>query len=106
MKDLSEAFELVDSKLNFAIRVTHHSAERSNAKLTFGKEWWTVSTAITPETDEEWAEWRSTLDPAYDHESVIGKPAKFAAALARMVTEQLGPATRRRLDEVDSRRFA
>ena len=90
-KDLNESFELVDSKLNFALEVTRHTVKRSNAKLTFGKEWWIVSTAINPETDEERAGWRLTLDPAYDHESVIGQPAKFAAALARMVTEQLGP---------------
>ena len=31
------------------------------------------------------------MDPAYDHESVIGQPAKFAQAEGRMVTEQLGP---------------
>lgn len=65
--------------------------ERSSGSLAFGKEWWIVSTAITPETDEEWAAWRATLDPEYDHESVIGQPAKFAEALARMVVEQLGP---------------
>ena len=65
--------------------------DRSSKHLAFGKEWWIFSTALTPETEEEWAAWRATLDPAYDHESEIGQPAKFAEALGRMVTEQLGP---------------
>ena len=65
--------------------------ERSSESFTFGTEWWIVSTAITPATNEEWAAWRATLDPEYDHESVIGKPAKFEEALARMAVEQIGP---------------
>ena len=35
--------------------------------------------------------WKATLDENYDHVSEIGQPAKFAQALARMVTEQIGP---------------
>jgi len=91
IEDLNEAFGLVDAEMKLRFDVKHRSVERSSESLAFGKEWWIVSTAITPETDEEWAAWRATLDPAYDHESVIGQPAKFAEALARMVTEQLGP---------------
>lgn len=90
-EDLNQAFELVDAGRKLTLAVTHRTVERSCGSLAFGKEWWIVSTAITPETDEEWAAWRATLDPAYDHESVIGQPAKFAEALARMVVEQLGP---------------
>ena len=89
--DMNEAIELVDTGFKITQNVTHRNVERSSHSLTFGKEWWIVSTAITPETEDERAAWRSTLDPAYDHESLIGQPAKFAEALARMVTEQLGP---------------
>ena len=91
IEDLNKAFELVDTEMKLKFDVTHRSVEGSSESLDFGTEWWIISTAITPETDEEWAAWRATLDPAYDHESVIGQPAKFAEALARMVAEQLGP---------------
>ena len=91
IEDLNEAVELVDAGMKLRLSVAHRSVERSSESLAFGTEWWIFSTAIAPETDEEWAAWRATLDPAYDHESVIGQPAKFAEALARMVAEQLGP---------------
>ena len=91
IEDLNAAFELADPEIKIRLNVTHRSVEGSSRSFEFGKEWWIVSTAITPESDEEWAAWRATLDPAYDHESVIGQPAKFAEALARMVAEQLGP---------------
>ena len=91
IEDLNEAFELVNPEIKLRHDVTHRNVEGSSRSFEFGKEWWIVSTAITPESEEEWAAWRATLDPAYDHESVIGQPAKFAEALARMVAEQLGP---------------
>ena len=91
VEDVNEAIELLDSCVRITRRETSRSVERSSKDLAFGKEWWIFSTAITPETEEEWAAWRATLDPAYDHESEIGQPAKFAEALGRMVTEQLGP---------------
>lgn len=89
--DANEAIELLDSCVRITRRETSRSVERSSKRLAFGKEWWIFSTATTPETEEEWAAWRATLDPAYDHESEISQPAKFAEALGRMVTEQLGP---------------
>lgn len=89
--DVNEAIELLDAGVRITRRETSRSVERSSKDLAFGKEWWIFSTAITPETEEEWAALRATLDPAYDHESEIGQPAKFAEALGRMVTEQLGP---------------
>lgn len=89
--DVNEAIELLDARVRITRRETSRGVERSSKYLAFGKEWWIFSTAITPETDEEWAAWRATLDPAYDHESEIGQPAKFAEALGRMMTEQLGP---------------
>lgn len=91
IEDLNEAFELADTGAKLTLGLTHHSVERSSGSLSFGTEWWIISTAITPETNEEWEAWRATLDPDYDHESVIGQPAKFAEAVARMVVEQLGP---------------
>ena len=90
-EDLNGAFELVDSEMKLRISLTHRNTERRSESLAFGTEWWIVSTAITPENDDEWEAWRATLDPAYNHESVIGQPAKFAEALARMAVEQLGP---------------
>ena len=91
IEDLKDAFELADPDVKIRVDVTHRSVEGSSGSLEFGKEWWIVSTAIAPETEEELAAWREQLDPDYDHESVIGQPAKFAEALARMVAEQLGP---------------
>ena len=83
--------ELLDAGVRMTSRETSRRVSSSRKRLSFGKEWWIFSTAIKPETEEEWATWRATLDPAYDHESPIGQPAKFAEALGRMVTEQLGP---------------
>ena len=92
--DANEAIELLESGLQITRRVTSFSVKRSTKSLAFGKQWWTFSTAIKPETEEDWAAWRATLDPAYDHESRIGQPAKFAHAMGRMVAEQLGPQSR------------
>ena len=87
--DVNEAIELLDSGFRITRRETSRREEWSS--LAFGKEWWIFSTALAPETEDEWAAWRATLDPAYNHESEIGQPAKFAEALGRMVTEQLSP---------------
>ena len=89
--DVNEAMELLDSGVRIRRRETSRRVSSSRKRLAFGKEWWIFSTAIKPETEAEWAAWRATLDPAYDHETEIGQPAKFAEALGRMVTEQLGP---------------
>lgn len=91
LADIDEAVELLDSGLSVTHQRTSRRVSRSSDRLSFGKEWWIFSTAIKPETDEEWAAWRDAIDPDYDHVSEIGQPAKFAEALARMVTEQLGP---------------
>ena len=91
VEDLSDAIELLDSGITVKRTITNRNVERSSESLTFGKEWWIYSTAVTPETEDEWTAWRATLDPKYDHVSEIGQPAKFAEALARMVSEQLGP---------------
>ena len=89
--DLNEAFGLLDVNMQATRRETSHHVTTSSNRLSFGKEWWIFSTSLTPETDEQWAAWRATLDPEYDHVSKIGRPAKFAEALGRMVVEQLGP---------------
>ena len=91
LADIDEAVELLDSGLSVTHQRTSRRVSRSSERLSFGKEWWIFSTAIEPETDEEWVAWRDAIDPDYDHVSEIGQPAKFAEALARMVTEQLGP---------------
>ena len=46
--------------------------------------------SIRPD-EGDWDVLRFTLDEDYDHVSEIGQPAKFAQALARIVTEQIGP---------------
>ena len=76
--DLNEAHELLGSEVRLTQSVTHRRVERSSQHLAFGTEWWIYSTAIAPETDEEWAAWWATLDPGYDHASEIGQPAKFS----------------------------
>ena len=78
--DLSEANELLGSGFSLRTSGSHENVERSSGSLAYGSEWWIYSTAIAPESEEEWAALRATLDPAYDHESVIGQPAKFAEA--------------------------
>lgn len=91
LADRDDAVGLLDSDIILTGRRTSRRVRASSERLTFGKEWWIFSTSIKPETDEEWAAWRGAIDPEYDHVSEIGQPAKFAEALARMVTEQLGP---------------
>ena len=86
--DANEAIELLGSGIRLTHRETSRSVEWSSKHLRYGNEWWIFSTALTPETEDEWASLRATLDPAYDHESEIGQPAKFAEALGRMMTEQ------------------
>ena len=92
IEDLNEASELADAEMKLRRNVTHRSVEGSSESLAFGKEWWNVSTAITPETDEEWATWRATLDPDYDHESVIGQQAERGVALGAVPASDLRPA--------------
>ena len=91
LSDLSEANELLGSSVRLRVSASHENVEKSSGNIAYGREWWIYSTAIAPESEEQWAAFRQTLDPAYDHESVIGQPAKFAEALGRMVAEQLGP---------------
>lgn len=91
LADIDTAVGLLDAGLSVTHRRTSRRVRGSSEHITFGKEWWIFSTSIKPETDEEWAAWRAAIDPDYDHVSEIGQPAKFAEALARMVTEQLGP---------------
>lgn len=91
LADVDEAVELLDSWTSVSHRRTSRRMHRSSGRVSFAKEWWIFSTSIRPETDEQWAAWEADIDPRYDHKSEIGQPAKFAQALARMVTEQLGP---------------
>ena len=88
--DMNEAVELLGARIRTSFRETRTETNTNNESLTFGKEWWIFCTSLEPEEDE-WHEWRSTLPREYDHVSEIGQPAKFAQALARMVSEQIGP---------------
>ena len=68
---------------------TRKRRETHTKSYSYGNNWWIYCTSIKP-AGEEWEAWQSTLPEEYDHISEIGQPAKFAQALARMVTDQLG----------------
>ena len=88
--DMNEAQELLDSRIRMTRKETYSSKRTANQHLAYGNEWWIFCTSIAPR-DDELETWKATLDEEYDHVSEIGQPAKFAEALARMVTEQIGP---------------
>lgn len=88
--DVNEAFELTGSRVRVANKVTFSNENTENKSLSFGKDWWIFCASIEP-NEGEWESWRTTLPKEYEHVSEIGQPAKFAQALARMVTEQVGP---------------
>ena len=88
--DLNDALHLVESGMKPVHRVEYSRRKTRSESLYYGKEWWIFCASIRPET-AEWDTWRASLDEEYDHVSEIGQPAKFAGALARMVTEQIGP---------------
>lgn len=52
---------------------------------------WIFCTSMEPSTDQEWKEWRSTLDDEYDHTSYIYEPRAFARELGSIVADRLGP---------------
>ena len=88
--DLNGAHELLKSGIRPVNRVDHSSRKKRNKSFSYGKDWWIYCTSIRP-NDGEWDAWKVTLNDDYDHVSEIGQPAKFAQALARMVTEQIEP---------------
>ena len=88
--DLNDALELVGSSTKSVHRVEHRRRRTQTESFSYGKDWWIFCASIRPD-DGDWEAWRDTLDEDYDHVSEIGRPAKFAQALARMVTEQIGP---------------
>ena len=90
VEDMNEAHELSNSRVRMVERVTNSSRNTKSKSLAYAKEWWIFCTSIEP-NDEDWETWRATLPKEYDHVSEIGQPAKFAEALGRMVTEQMGP---------------
>ena len=91
--DRNEALGLVDSSMQIVRTETRERRKTHTRSYSYGKDWWVYCTSIEPDTDEEWEAWRSTLSKDYDHVSEIGQPAKFAQALARMVTDQCGALT-------------
>ena len=88
--DLNDALELVGSSTKSVHRVEHSRRKSQCESFSYGKDWWIFCASIRPH-DGDWEAWRATLDEDYDHVSEIGQPGKFAQALARMVTEQIGP---------------
>ena len=88
--DMNEAHELSNSRVRSVWTVTYSNSNTKSKNLAYGKEWWVFCTSMEPDNEDREA-WRTTLPEEYDHVSEIGQPAKFAEALARMVTEQIGP---------------
>ena len=88
--DLNDALHLVGSTIKPVRRVEFSQRNTRCESITYGKDWWIFCASIRPE-EAEWDAWSASLDENYDHVSEIGQPAKFAEALARMVTEQIGP---------------
>ena len=88
--DMNEAHELSNSSIRWVQTVTSSSSNTKSKNLAYGKEWWIFCTSMAPDNEDREA-WRTTLPEEYDHVSEVGQPAKFAEALARMVTEQIGP---------------
>ena len=89
-EDLNDAVQLVGSTIRSSQRVEYRRRKTQRESFSYGKDWWIYCASIRPDKTE-WDAWRATLDEDYDHVSEIGQPAKFAEALARMVTEQVGP---------------
>ena len=88
--DLNDALQLVGSVMKPVHWVEHSRRKTRTESFSYGKDWWVFCASIRPD-EAEWDAWRASLDEDYDHVSEIGQPAKFAQALARMVTEQIGP---------------
>ena len=88
--DLNDALQLLGSGMKHVHRVEHSRRTTRTESFSYGKDWWIFCASIRPD-EAGWDAWRATLDEDYDHVSEIGQPAKFAQALARMVTEQIGP---------------
>ena len=88
--DLNEAIQLVGSGMKPGRIVEYSRRKTQSESFSHGKDWWIFCASTRPD-DADWDAWKATLDKDYDHVSEIGQPAKFAQALARMVTEQIGP---------------
>ena len=71
---------------------SNKSTETNNSveHLSFGREWWIFSTAISPPTNE-WTSWRNSISANYDHVLTIRQTGKFALALGMMMADQKGP---------------
>ena len=88
--DLNAARELVGSRVRMEHKENSSGRSTSSKSIEHSEGLWIFCTSIEP-SQEDWETWRATLPEEYDHVSVIGQPAKFAQALARMVAEQVGP---------------
>ena len=88
--DLNDALQLVGSGIKSVHTVEYNRRKTRRQSFSYGKDWWIFCASIKPD-EAEWDAWSASLDEDYGHVSEIGQPAKFAEALARMVTEQIGP---------------
>lgn len=88
--DVNDALEIVGSTMKPVHKAESRRRTTQSETFSYGRDWWIFCASIRPE-DGGWDAWRATLDDDYDHVSEIGQPAKFAEALGRMVTEQIGP---------------
>lgn len=64
--------------------------ERERTSLTYGDNCLVWCASIKPRTGKQWALWRDSLEPSYDHTSTIHDPDAFAQALGAMAFEQRG----------------
>ena len=88
--EYNRAAAAIGSALGTTIEhVTVHQV--STTTWTYGQNCLMLCASREPDSDQEWAAWRRSLDPAYDHVTTIEKPRSFAQALARLAAEQLGP---------------
>ena len=87
-RELERSLELLGQKTQFNDK--HTETSNSAQHISYGREWWIFSTAMSPPT-EQWQHWRDSLSPKYDHISTIRQPVKFALALGMMLADQKGP---------------
>ena len=92
-REFERALGILGQNVQFSNENTENKYRAEN--LSFGREWWIFSTAISPPPNE-WNDWKNSLSQNYDHVSTIRQPGKFALALGMMMADQKGPRSLRR----------
>ena len=62
--------------------------ESEQSSLTYGDNCLIWCSSIKPRNGKQWASWRASLEPSYDHISTIHNPHMFAQALGAMAFQQ------------------